>query len=137
VLWAELRAWREQLHYFIRWDQEDERLASDINGARLRGKYYGAAYIITRPYLHAALYQMKPEDLARVDWNKHSEARTDNAYDTLPALRYSWPHEVDQIIWACKQCIDAAINSTVAFDNYAAFPQKRPRVTNIHGTAAA
>lgn len=100
--------------------------------------------MITRPYLHAALYQMKTDDLRRVDWAKQAQGSPGTAphtgeIATLPTL-YTYQENVDHIIWACKQCIDAAIKSTTAFDGLSPSNDpitRRPRVTNIHGTAAA
>lgn len=140
-LWEGLQEWRRSIPPFIQWKDHDEP-ASDINNARLRGKYYGAAYVITRPYLHSALYNMEPEVLQQVDWSKHIEGSPGSAPHTgtiakLPSLGYTSQQQVDHIIWACKQCIDAAIKSTVAFDVCCEGLSKRPRVTNIHGTSAA
>jgi hypothetical protein len=96
--------------------------------------------------LHAALYQIKTDDLQMVNWDKAAEGSPGIAphtktseITTLPSS-YSDQQKIDHIIWACKQCIDSAIKSTTAFDGlYPTAEQvsRRPRVTNIHGTAAA
>lgn len=102
--------------------------------------------MITRPYLHAALYQIKTDDLQAVDWEKAAQGSPGIAphtktseITTLPSS-YTDQQKIDHIIWACKQCIDSAIKSTTAFDGVSPTTEagaRRPRVTNIHGTAAA
>lgn len=51
-----LDEWRSQLPEQLKWDDADPP-AADINAARMRAKYYGARYIIHRPFLHHALHK--------------------------------------------------------------------------------
>ncbi|KAJ5707323.1 hypothetical protein N7488_007124 [Penicillium malachiteum] len=50
-----LDLWRESLPTNMKWKDADLP-ANDINEARMRGKYYGARYIIHRPLLYHALH---------------------------------------------------------------------------------
>ncbi|KAJ5730310.1 uncharacterized protein N7483_004818 [Penicillium malachiteum] len=50
-----LDLWRDSLPINMKWKDTDEP-ATDINEARMRGKYYGARYIIHRPLLYHALH---------------------------------------------------------------------------------
>lgn len=119
----------------------------DLLQARLRAKFYGAAYIILRPYIFNALkwhdegIYYSPDQLR--EWLKTS-------YDPLVEplqlpQKHLRPNELEKdtdlarnFLWCCKKSIDSAVNSTVAFDGVAD-PAKRARmrVTNIHGTATA
>jgi len=122
-LWDQLQAWRNVLPAQMKWD-DNEPPAKDINAARMRGKYYGAAYIITRPFLYHALYKMDPQP-----------SLLDSAQNTPPdtAQGAETKRELD-IIGACRQCVHAAMKSTEAFDGL--LPD-RWIVTNIFGTAHA
>jgi hypothetical protein len=107
--------------------------ASDLLNARLRAKYYGAAYIILRPYIrHALTWQ---NDLPWPDEGTFS----------VDQLRYwlkteydpeATPHELPQkhlgldqlqtnrklatsFLWCCMNAIESAIYSTAAFDGVA------------------
>jgi hypothetical protein len=152
-MWEMLKNWRGPLPPGLAWGDGDEP-SRDINGARLRGKYYGAAYIITRPFLHNALYEMDHEgveiDLSRFDTSPEDHATPEHSSEPdipLPKLDAeldgaSRRNQIDRILWACKKCVDAAMKSTTAFDglppiNSKEMVPRRPRVTNIHGTAAA
>lgn len=50
----QLLQWRDALPPELQWDDNEEP-AMDINNARLRAKYYGARYIIMRPFVYEAL----------------------------------------------------------------------------------
>ena len=146
---AMIEDWRESLPEALRWD-DDEAPASDINDARLRGKFYGAQYIIHRPFLHAALeYDLEPPNI-------HSpSARNHRGSQGLPSFHRGTPtephmasmrppkvspssHEQERrkaTIELARICINAARNSTLAFDGVNT--QSRMIVTNIMGTAHA
>ena len=53
-LWEQLYDWRKTLPQPLRWSDSDLP-SMDVNHARLRGKYYGCAYIITRYTLFDAI----------------------------------------------------------------------------------
>ena len=119
----------------------------DLLHARLRAKFYGAAYIILRPYIFNALkwhdegIYYSPDQLR--DW-------LDKSYNPfveplqLPQ-KHLRPNELEKdtelarnFLWCCKKSIDSAMNSTIAFDGVAdPEDRERMRVTNIHGTATA
>src|SRR5215469_1216575 len=144
-LWDQLTNWRRILPPNLQWQDSDDP-AAEINTARLRGKYYGAAYMITRPYLCYAIHQMRnnydEETLRKIvqKVKQNSPPAAPNTDRGLPPLYFSDRENAEHIIWACIQCIDAAMKSTRAFDGLSPGHDrisKRPRVTNIHGTAAA
>ena len=102
--------------------------------------------MITRPYLCYAIHQMRnsydEETLKKIvqKVKQNSPPAAPNTDQRLPPLYYSDRENAEHIIWACIQCIDAAMKSTKAFDGLSPSYDrisKRPRVTNIHGTAAA
>lgn len=133
------------------WD-DNEHESTDINHARMRGKYYGAKYIINRPALHYALSlshpstpASRPSDspLARGSQSEQTSPAM-NHYGhgvSLPRRRISEMHPPgrtpeqleDWILAACERCVRAAIKSTTAFDKVPA----RLVITNILGTAHA
>ncbi|EEP76018.1 predicted protein [Uncinocarpus reesii 1704] len=155
-----LESWRSGLPGAMQWHDSDEP-ASDINIARMRGKYYGARYIIHRPLLHHALHPMipKPHNTGPAESPAPSVASSANS-QISPALTHvqqvetidRWPGDMPppprittsqdppferdldpKLHSACVTCIEAAMQSTIAFDNV----EGRPIVTNIFGTAHA
>lgn len=114
-----LDEWRSQLPEQLKWDDADPP-AADINAARMRAKYYGARYIIHRPFLHHALHKTPgpSEGLYGAD-------------DAVPHMPDSMRSQ--NMIDLCRKCIEAAKASTVAFDGI----KGRLIVTNIFGTAHA
>jgi hypothetical protein len=136
--------------------KDGEDPPTDLLEARLRAKYYGAAYIILRPYVFNAL-RWQADGGIRVPFSVHDWLAKHEAQDAahqaagdhfsqreLPKKEISVQdvqdnHEIANIfLWCCKKCIDAAIYSTIAFDGVANPKQgRRMRVTNIHGTATA
>lgn len=131
-----------------RWRDGDE-LPTDLLQARLRAKFYGAAYIILRPYISNALtYQeeggggyFSPADLRA--WLKN-DYKADQVPTNLPknhvrATEFKSSEAMAlNYLWCCKKSIDSAMHSTVAFDGVAdPVKRQRLRVTNIHGTATA
>ena len=135
--------WLQVLPDQLRWNDTDPP-ATDINVARLRAKYYGARYIIHRPFLNYALHsQNLRESLVR-----HLESLPNPAYGSPPGrLDGAMPppiprgrssgegDQVKEILRSAKQCIDAAMQSTEAFDGVR--QKGRLVVTNIFGTAHA
>ncbi|KAK2811343.1 hypothetical protein FQN50_002220 [Emmonsiellopsis sp. PD_5] len=156
-----LEAWRKVLPEPMKWDEGDPP-SDNIIIARMRAKYYGARYIIHRPLLHHALHPMssnltsaaapspspsnvsssqshssppeKPAIIAPTQ-EKHSSdmgppGRTILVPDKQPSMIKLLDSKVHK---ACQACIEAAIQSTIAFDGI----KGRPIVTNIFGTAHA
>lgn len=149
ILEEDLEEWRKLLsgptQVQLVWDDADEP-ATDINAARLRAKYYGAKYIVTRPSLEYALHRMKQRPDLLNDMVQHSSPATTTG--SMPSstpgssdfVRQGWSDERQDkqdrdIIEGCKRCIAAAKQSTVAFDRIR--DHGRLVVTNIFGTAQA
>lgn len=115
-----LEDWRSRLPPLMQWNDYDPP-ASEINAARMRAKYYGARYIIHRPFLHHALHKnFPPVDVM------------DEAIDS--AVKQAQASSMNQnLVNLCRACIEAAKASTIAFDGI----RGRLIVTNIFGTAHA
>lgn len=131
------------------WWHDGEALSTNLLEARLRAKYYGAEYIILRPYIYNALRWQQdtgglpprlPFDLA--EWVKnyneterHAAARRadrranglEPEIDEVKLRKAEISYErfqndpdlATQFLWCCKRCIDAAMASTEAFDGVA------------------
>ncbi|KAI9758858.1 MAG: hypothetical protein M1840_003741 [Geoglossum simile] len=154
----QLGRWRNVLPPQLRWE-DGEDPPSDINAARLRAKYYGARYLIHRPFVHHALHPIVPhgtypglpeESLSQIAGRLSNQGSPTNLV-ALPANSAFEPNGrrksgmampppetvagvVDKsVIDACQKCICAAIQSTKAFHGV----NGRPIVTNIFGTAHA
>jgi hypothetical protein len=136
-----LKDWLQVLPPQLRWNDTDPP-ATDINVARLRAKYYGASYIIHRPFLNYALHSQS----LRESIDRHLESlpnygspsgRHDGvmAPPTSRAPNAGESGQVAEIVRSAKQCIDAAMQSTEAFDGVR--QRERLVVTNIFGTAHA
>lgn len=128
-----LDAWRELLPMNLRWNDSDPP-ATDILSARLRAKYYGARYVVNRPFLDYALHIMpyvadgKRVQDAACDVHGNPRDKADiNLFQAIQGLGES------EIWQASRRCVDAAIRSTTALDGV----PDRLIVTNIHGTAHA
>jgi hypothetical protein len=125
--------WRHSLPPLMSWNDQDAP-PTEILPARLRAKYWGAKMVINRVFLDYALHIMphvhenRPVEDVAVDGHNKSRDKADvHLFKALQGLG-------DDFIWAAsRDCINAAIQSTVAFDGV---PQ-RLVVTNIHGTAHA
>jgi len=132
-----LQNWRNVLPPWLQWKDDDEP-SSDINDARLRAKYYGALYLIHRPFLR---HLLDSEIIAQgIDSSKSDvlkEALNKSlVYSSRSAIYSSRSTSADsEILHSAKICIKAAMQSTVAFDNI--LIHQRLIVTNIFGTAHA
>lgn len=147
VLENNLEGWRNTLGSW-NWD-EDYHKSYDINIARMRGKYYGAKYIIHRPTLAYALYHLSGN--APAERPSESPMGAPSSQQQSPAMshtvtdtRYPRPgserrppskiHELEGwVLDSAKTCVEAAIRSTTVFDAV----KDRLIVTNIFGTAHA
>ena len=107
-----LDGWKNLLPPGIQWDEEHDPPATNINAARLRAKYYGARYVLNRPFL---LKAMRPFG--------EKAKKSDVSQET--------------IIRAARTCVAAAMRSTIAFDGLGDGLNDRLIVTNIFGTAHA
>lgn len=138
--------WRKMLPQDLQWE-DTEHPARYINDARLRGKFYGAQYIIHRPFLHAALdFDFSTSDVQSPNHEVNGSQTSalfqpvlspDAQAGTMgPPKPVSDPgyRRAETINFAVK-CIRAAEESTVAFDGI--LDHRRLIVTNIMGTAHA
>ncbi|EKG09014.1 hypothetical protein MPH_14010 [Macrophomina phaseolina MS6] len=136
MLEEQLQCWRETLPAWLGWDDSDEP-SNDINKARMRAKYYGARYIITRPILHWAIHTnpaptflMKQYGFAPDNGSDWPDLSENLVSDSLS--KASW----HKVMMASKRCVESAVQSTIAFDGVESANQ-RLVVTNIFGTAHA
>jgi len=136
-----LNDWLQVLPEQLRWSHSDPP-ATDINVARLRAKYYGALYILHRPFLNFALHSQSLRD----SLNQHLEPYPTSRYGSpnnrqpggmAPPNRGGGPEsdQIKEILRSVKQCINAAMRSTEALDGVR--KKERLVVTNIFGTAHA
>jgi hypothetical protein len=123
----QLDAWKSHLPTPLRWARTDPP-SQNINAARLRAKYYGARYIIHRPFVYHALHpgaNSSPHgrypDSPMID-DQSNEDRGDITPNEL---------EVN-----CRKCVEAALQSTTAFHAFGP-DEMRPIITNVFGTAHA
>lgn len=132
----------------LQWDDTDPP-ARYINDARLRGKFYGAQYIIHRPFLHAALdFDFSTSDVQSPNHEVVDGPQNNALHQPVlspdaqagsmgPPKLVSDPayHRRAETINFAVKCIRAAEESTVAFDGI--LDHRRLVVTNIMGTAHA
>ena len=143
-----INEWRAKLPEHLQWDDDDPP-ADNINDARLRGKFYGAQYIIHRPFLHAALdYDFDAPDIRSppgdnpIGLQNHVSFHSAAAPAPAPVPAMGPPAPIgdpdrrrQETIDLAFICIQAAVRSTVAFDGV--LDHRRMVVTNIMGTAHA
>ncbi|KAK3643851.1 hypothetical protein LTR56_009946 [Elasticomyces elasticus] len=128
-----LDLWREGLPPALRW-VDDAPPPSDILNARLRAKYWGARYVVNRPFLDYALHVMPHVKNGKTVREVAKDANNDPRDEADIQLFEAIAGMTNLDIWnACERCIAAALKSTVAFDGV----PSRLVVTNIHGTAHA
>ncbi len=131
-----LEHWRAQLPPGLRWDDVDPP-ATNILDARLRAKYWGAKYVANRPFLDYALHIMglaaEDHPIEQIAKDSNGRSREKAEIHLFKAIKSMGETQ----IWeASRRCIDAAMQSTIAFDGIEG-PNNRLIVTNIHGTAHA
>lgn len=130
-----LEQWRSVLPEQLRWDDAEDP-AEDINDARLRAKFYGAQYIIHRPFLRLTLDREVPIEDAKSPRNSTftplDERRTEPMAPPGADLGLDVPAD---ILRSARICVGAAMQSTIAFDKI--IRDRRLVVTNIFGTAHA
>ena len=128
-----LTQWRQVLPEPMQWKDGDPP-SGDINEARLRAKYYGALYIIHRPFLHYALHSPEFRTMPENPDSPSYIPRTDQKKGAMPPPALSQQDKY-QILRSARTCVEAAMHSTIAFDGI--LLHKRLIVTNIFGTAHA
>ena len=135
-----INEWRARLPKELQWEDDDPP-ANNINDARLRGKFYGAQYIIHRPFLHAALdYDFDAPDIHSPPGDNPVGLQSHVPFHSTSAMGPPAPigdpvRRREETIDLAKRCIQAAMRSTVAFDGV--LDHRRMVVTNIMGTAHA
>ncbi|KAL1643416.1 hypothetical protein SLS61_009251 [Didymella pomorum] len=146
-----LEDWRRVLPPTLAWNDDDPP-ATDINVARLRAKYYGSIYVILRPYLRIANHfiDFPPTGANGRASHHNSPAPTSGGSSNRNVhLLVDLSDDQRSIIGVAVKCINAAIQSTIAFDRVGALPgskyvkfdanarTRRLVVTNIFGTMHA
>lgn len=139
ILDENLEDWRKMLNDWD-WD-DDEHESPNINVARMRGKYYGAKYIIWRPAVHYALLQAgsatskdRPSESPSA-YGQNAELMSPSVSNLITSGRSTKdvPNVSQELLEGSRMCIEAAIRSTTVFDKV----PRRLIVTNIFGTAHA
>ena len=125
----------------LAWSDRDEPV-SDINAARLRGKYYGAKYIVHRPFLYYALHHFDKtqlNDQVMKKFKAYDQRPSNFVLEDRPPASANRQERADwlvlQMLISCRLCVEAAKMSTRAFDGV--LKNRRLMVTNIFGTAHA
>ncbi|KAF2819543.1 C6 zinc finger domain-containing protein [Ophiobolus disseminans] len=148
-----LESWRRVLPQFLAWKDGDPP-ATDLNIARLRAKYYGGLYMMLRPYLriatHVIEYPPSHQSANRqAHWSHHnSPAATGEASTPSSRQMVDLSETQEKIVEVACQCIESAIQSTIAFDrvgapddspyeDYRSTRTTRLVLTNIFGTLHA
>ena len=122
--------WRKNLPGELQWTDGDEPVPGDVNQARLRGKYYGALYIIHRPMLH---YALELEATGHLD--HYMSQASEQAFGSMRPPKTPIDPYFEDVVQAARTTIQAAVWSTQAFDGVIKI--RRLIVTNIFGTAHA
>jgi hypothetical protein len=133
----------------LQWRHEDPP-ATDILGARLRAKYYGAKVITFRYFLLQTLEfshtSPNPKsDHPEIVTQSSSQQGTPEEYiepfkevvDGIPQIEGGIDELDPQFRRYAVECIDALIKSTTAFYGLGHPREKRLIVTNVWGTAHA
>lgn len=154
----QLEQWKIHLPEQLRWDESDEP-SGNINAARLRAKYFGARYIIHRPFVFLSIHggprpqfnnqfspkvsqgendSQHPSPIAAVSTPVHSTftgASARKASMAIASDEYAPTHKTT-VEESCRKCLDAAVQSTRAFHAFSV-NEFRPVITNVFGTAHA
>ncbi|KAL5114396.1 hypothetical protein ACEQ8H_007706 [Pleosporales sp. CAS-2024a] len=149
-----LSSWRKMLLGQLQWNDSDPP-STDRNHARLRAKYYGGLYMMLRPHLRLAVARQWPVANPHQQHVSlpHGPSPTNGGPSANMHREWSFSRcdltedEQEMIKLACI-CIEAAIQSTIAFDrigaperspytNYVSTRTERLVLTNIFGTMHA
>lgn len=128
-----LQQWRDLRHPITYWHDREEP-PQEILAARLRAKYYGARYVITRPFLDYTLHVLRDVESGCNLEDITKDAKGNVRPQELVLFKAINMMPVPTIIEKVKICVESATMSTIALDN--AF-ERRLIVTNIMGTAHA
>jgi hypothetical protein len=142
-LWTQVEHWRLMLPPDHSW-RDDDPPAKNVLDARLRGKYFGAAYVVNRLWLQSVLHPSSMGHAAEArkllisDYDEVLKAGFGGnpGFEALGEPSNDFARAV-----GCRRCILAALHSTVAFDGLLIQEDGRlavrPKLTNIQGTMAA
>ncbi|RPA99602.1 hypothetical protein L873DRAFT_1827964 [Choiromyces venosus 120613-1] len=158
----QLEQWKLHLPEALRWEETDPPPA-DINAARLRAKYFGARYIIHRPFVYHAIHggnamynapsnsgafstsspAMSTSEMSQSSPSATTPGGFNSSGGNTVGRRISIAGEGERAELApisletsCRKCIDSAISSTTAFHAFSP-DVNRPLITNVFGTAHA
>jgi hypothetical protein len=130
-----LNTWRDLLPPQLQWDEEDPP-SRNINDARLRAKFYGAQYIVHRPFLRLALdNEVQDRDVMSPPNNTFTPFNERRTGPMAPPRATTDKEVPGDILHSARICVGAAMRSTTAFHNI--IDHRRLVVTNIFGTAHA
>lgn len=138
-----IKDWRSTLIGNLRWS-DDEPPSTNIDHARMRAKYYGALYVVLRPFVFRVIHHV---NLLPTPTHGQSPAMEGNS---ASPMGHDAPLSEQQqtYLGIAIECIESAIQSTIAFDRVGADPDspyekyksaRRTRliVPNIFGTLHA
>ena len=129
---AMIHGLRKALPETQQWHDENHETKL-INHARLRGKWYGAQYIIHRPFLH---YALELDENGTLDWYLYRRGLlAEEPRVPKPAENKNDDELIELALRSAEICIGAARRSTTAFDEI--LDHRRLCVTNIFGTIHA
>ena len=137
-----MKAWLKWLPPMLAWTPGDYP-SVDLNIARLRAKVHGALYMIWRPCLWLAIQTFDRPRAANSPYTTTSPASI-----TEPTTLEGGKSREEMLLDASHDCVQAAIQSTIAFDRVGADPNSEYRdfvstrkrrliLTNIVGTLHA
>jgi len=130
-----LHQWRINLPSPLDWQDTDDP-SPDANAARMREQYYSALYILHGPYLKHALENCEFADGTDFPYMTSQSWRKQKREDGEISPETAAPNHKNLIINSCKACVEAAKQSTRAFNNIIEY-NTRLTVTNLFGTAHA
>ena len=137
----QLEAWKSHLPAPLRWDSSDPP-PSDINAARLRAKYFGAKYIIHRPFVYHALHGVGVPGGGGGGGGGGGSQGPGYVHPDSPVMEEQngegsrgdiTPNELEM---DCRKCLEAAMSSTTSFHAFDP-DEMRPIITSVFGTAHA
>ncbi|KAF1810735.1 hypothetical protein P152DRAFT_450732 [Eremomyces bilateralis CBS 781.70] len=139
VIYNGVILWRDSLQRlapFMAWS-DVHHLSTVLNDARIRGKFYGSGYVISRPYLHQAIHSFSKEQIDQLEPGVLS-----SQCEMLPDLppfgseitkEQTLIPKPEEVVMAAKCCLWFAQKSTTVFDGL----KGRWLITNVHGTITA
>ena len=139
----QLEQWKAYLPEQLRWE-ESEPPSGDINAARLRAKYFGARYIIHRPFVYHVIHGggglLSASSPTNSEASRSPSASTPGGFSAARRVSLVGDDRVElapvSLEMSCRKCLESAIQSTTAFHAFSP-DDNRPIITNVFGTAHA